>query len=116
MEFIAIFVVGALFALAWVFAVSRLRVRAMQRGLRREKLEGVVEGHLEMAEAHAGSLEELRPQALAHRQAAADHTRKAEELGAAHRVAGAPRPIPRGARRRDAARVRARLMSRGLSP
>jgi hypothetical protein len=32
MEFIAIFVVGALFALAWMFAVSRLRVRATQRG------------------------------------------------------------------------------------
>lgn len=80
MELVAIFVVGALFALAWVFAVSRLRARTQQRRLRREKLDGVVEGHLEMAEAHAGSLEELRPHAVAHRRAAADHTRKAEEL------------------------------------
>jgi hypothetical protein len=80
MELVAIFVVGALFALAWVFAVSRLRARARDRRLRREKLDGLVEGHLEMADAHAGSLEELRPQALAHRQAAADHTREAEEL------------------------------------
>jgi hypothetical protein len=33
-----------------------------------------------MADAHAGSLDELRPLAAAHRQAAADHTRQAQEL------------------------------------
>jgi hypothetical protein len=43
-------------------------------------LDGVAAGHREMADQHAGSLDELRPLALAHRQAAVDHTRKAEDI------------------------------------
>lgn len=63
------------------FAVhALLRKRRHEREVRREKLDGVVAGHREMADQHAGSLEQLRPLALAHRQAAVDHTRTAEEI------------------------------------
>ncbi len=64
--------------LGWVF--MRFRERERERDLRRSKLESVAEGHREMAESHAGSLDGLRAQALEHRQAAVDHTRKAEQL------------------------------------
>ena len=57
-----------------------MRAREQQRAVQRDKLDGVVEGHRQMADAHASSLDELRAQALSHRQAAVDHTRKAEEL------------------------------------
>jgi len=67
----------AVLAVAVVFAV---RARERERQQRRDRLEGVVEGHREMADAHADSLDGLREQALTHRQAAVDHTRKAEEL------------------------------------
>ncbi|HVF79275.1 MAG TPA: hypothetical protein VNA28_13340 [Solirubrobacteraceae bacterium] len=57
-----------------------MRTREQERQQQREKLDGVAEGHREMADQHAGSLDELRPLALSHRQAAVDHTRKAEEI------------------------------------
>ena len=80
METVALIVMAVVvcLVLAWVF--MRFRDRERQREVRREKLESVAEGHREMAEAHAGSLEGLREQALEHRQAAVDHTRKAEAL------------------------------------
>lgn len=78
---ILIYAIVAILLVAIAFAVvSVLRAREQQRRLRREKLDGVAEGHREMADQHAGSLEELRPLALSHRQAAVDHTRKAEEI------------------------------------
>jgi hypothetical protein len=73
---VMIAVVGAV--LWWVF--THVRNRERERDLRRSKLDSVAEGHREMAEAHAGSLEGLREQALSHRQAAVDHTRKAEQF------------------------------------
>ncbi len=62
----------------WVF--THVRNRERERTLQRDKLDSVAEGHREMAESHAGSLEGLREQALEHRQAAVDHTRKAEAI------------------------------------
>ena len=76
---VALIVVVGL-VLAWV--VKRFREREHEKDLQRSKLESVAEGHREMAEAHAGSLEGLREQAVGHRQAAVDHTRKAEALEA----------------------------------
>jgi len=74
-------ILAVLVVLAIAFALfQHMRKREHRRTIRREKLDGVVEGHREMADAHAGSLDELRPAAKSHRQAAADHTRKAEEL------------------------------------
>lgn len=80
METIALVVMVVVICLVigWVF--MRFRERERQRDLRRSKLESVADGHREMAEAHAGSLDGLREEALTHRQAAVDHTRKAEQL------------------------------------
>lgn len=78
---VLIYIVVAILLVAIVLGVvSLLRKREKERRLRREKLEGVADGHREMADQHAGSLEELRPLAQSHRQAAADDTRKAEEI------------------------------------
>ena len=74
-------ILAVLVVLAIAYALLQyMRRREHQRTIRREKLDGVVAGHREMADAHAGSLDELRPAARSHRQAAVDHTRKAEEL------------------------------------
>ncbi len=80
METVAILVMIAVICLVlwWVF--TRVQAREREREARRSKLDSVAEGHREMAEAHADSLEGLREQALTHRQAAVDHTRKAEGL------------------------------------
>jgi len=64
--------------IGWV--VMHFRERERERELRRTKLDSVADGHRAMAEANAGSLDGLREQALNHRQAAVDHTRKAEQL------------------------------------
>jgi len=71
-------IVAICLLIGWV--VMRFRERERERDLRRSKLESVADGHREMAEAHAGSLEGLREQALEHRQAAVDHTRQAEQV------------------------------------
>ena len=80
MDTIALIVMIVVICLVIGWVVMRFRERERDRDLRRSKLESVAEGHREMAEAHAGSLEGLREQALEHRQAAVDHTRKAEQL------------------------------------
>ncbi len=82
MELVLILIFGALVPVAALLAIVLLRRRERARQLRRDKLDGVAEGHREMAESHAGSLDELRSRALGHRQAAVDHTRNAEELEA----------------------------------
>jgi hypothetical protein len=80
MEFVIGAIVGVLVAAAVFVVMKRMRARDEQRRVQRGKLDGVVEGHRQMAEAHASSLDEHRAQALSHRQAAVDHTRKAEAL------------------------------------
>ena len=80
MEAVIVIVVIALLAVAAFVLFSTMRKREHERRLRREKLDGVVQGHREMADAHAGSLDELRPLATEHRRAAVEHTRKAEEI------------------------------------
>ena len=81
MEIVVVVVlVALLIAAVGYVAVTKRSEREHERALRREKLDGVVAGHREMADAHVGPLEELRTRAVAHRQAAADHTRQAEEL------------------------------------
>ena len=79
METVALIVMVIVVCLVLAWVVMRVRAREKERALRREKLESVAAGHQEMAEAHAGSLEGLREEALTHRQAAVDHTRKAEQ-------------------------------------
>jgi len=78
MALIALIVMVVVICLLLAWVVKHFRERERERDLRRTKLDSVAEGHREMAEAHAGSLEGLREQALTHRQAAVDHTRKAE--------------------------------------
>jgi flagellar biosynthesis/type III secretory pathway M-ring protein FliF/YscJ len=80
METVALVVMIVVICLVVGWAAMRFRERERERDLRRSKLDSVADGHREMAEAHAGSLDELRDQALDHRQAAVDHTRKAEQL------------------------------------
>lgn len=82
MDIVLVILALCVLAAAAFAVVGYMRVREHGREIRREKLDGVVEGHREMVGAHAGSLDELRPAAQAHRQAAVDHTRKAEELEA----------------------------------
>jgi len=53
---------------------------AVKRRIREEKLASVADGHREMADAHATSVEDLAPQAAGHRKMAADHARIADEL------------------------------------
>lgn len=80
MEILIYIIVAILLVAVALVAVSFMRTREQERQLRRDKLDGVAQGHQEMADQHAGSLDELRPLALSHRQAAVDHTRKAEEI------------------------------------
>src|SRR5687768_825072 len=82
MDLLALVAMIVVVGLVLVWVVMRFRERERVKDLHRSKLESVAEGHREMAEAHAGSLEGLREQALTHRQAAVDHTRKAEALEA----------------------------------
>jgi flagellar biosynthesis/type III secretory pathway M-ring protein FliF/YscJ len=77
---VAFIVMIVVVALVLVWVVMRFREREREKDLQRSKLASVAQGHREMAEAHAGSLEGLREQALEHRQAAVDHTRKAEAV------------------------------------
>ena len=71
----------AILALGWLVS-RRLSARAHERGIRRDKLASVAEGHREMAEAHTVAVEDLEPAAIGHREAAADHARIADELEA----------------------------------
>jgi hypothetical protein len=81
MELVLGIVIAALALLALIWLVSRrLGARSNHKRIRRDKLQSVVEGHREMAEAHASSVEDLEPEALGHREAAADHARIADEL------------------------------------
>ncbi len=80
METVALIVMLVVIGLVVGWVLMRFRQRERDRDLRRSKLDAVSEGHREMAEANAGSLDGLRDQALEHRQAAVDHTRKAEQL------------------------------------
>jgi biopolymer transport protein ExbB/TolQ len=65
---------------ATLLIASRVRARNDARRIRREKLASVVDGHREMASAHAGSVADLAPQAEGHREAAIEHARIADEL------------------------------------
>jgi biopolymer transport protein ExbB/TolQ len=76
---IVVLVVLGVLALAWLVS-RRMGARTAAKRIQREKLASVADGHREMADAHAVSVEDLAPQAARHREAAADHTRIAEEL------------------------------------